>query len=220
MFALNQGEVCTCPSRALIQRGHYSEFLDAAIARTETDRAGPPAGHGHDDRRAGLQRPAAEDPLLPGHRPAGGREGPDGRSNASSTTASWRAATTSSRPSSRATTGCGSSRRRSSARSSSVTSFADFDDAIRIAERHAVRPRAQASGPGTSTPRTARAARSRQAGSGRTATTPTRRTRPSAATSSPGIGRENHKMMLEHYQQTKNLLVSYSPKKLGLLLEA
>ncbi|WP_336084513.1 aldehyde dehydrogenase [Nocardia sp. SSK8] len=30
-----------------------------------------------------------------------------------------------------------------------------------------------------------------------------------------GIGRENHKMMLEHYQQTKNLLVSYSPQKLG-----
>lgn len=30
-----------------------------------------------------------------------------------------------------------------------------------------------------------------------------------------GIGRENHKMMLDHYQQTKNLLVSYSPKPLG-----
>jgi aldehyde dehydrogenase len=30
-----------------------------------------------------------------------------------------------------------------------------------------------------------------------------------------GLGRENHKMMLDHYQQTKNLLVSYSPKKLG-----
>jgi aldehyde dehydrogenase len=30
-----------------------------------------------------------------------------------------------------------------------------------------------------------------------------------------GIGRETHKMMLGHYQQTKNLLVSYSPKKLG-----
>ena len=30
-----------------------------------------------------------------------------------------------------------------------------------------------------------------------------------------GIGRENHKMMLNHYQQTKNLLVSYSPKALG-----
>jgi aldehyde dehydrogenase len=30
-----------------------------------------------------------------------------------------------------------------------------------------------------------------------------------------GIGRENHKMMLDHYQQTKNILMSYSPKVLG-----
>jgi aldehyde dehydrogenase len=30
-----------------------------------------------------------------------------------------------------------------------------------------------------------------------------------------GIGRENHKMMMDHYQQTKNLLVSYSPNALG-----
>jgi aldehyde dehydrogenase len=30
-----------------------------------------------------------------------------------------------------------------------------------------------------------------------------------------GIGRENHAMMLDHYQQTKNLLVSYSPNALG-----
>ena len=30
-----------------------------------------------------------------------------------------------------------------------------------------------------------------------------------------GIGRENHKMMLDHYQQTKNLLVSYSDKAQG-----
>ncbi len=31
-----------------------------------------------------------------------------------------------------------------------------------------------------------------------------------------GFGRETHKMMLDHYQQTKNLLVSYSPKAMGL----
>ena len=31
-----------------------------------------------------------------------------------------------------------------------------------------------------------------------------------------GIGRETHKMMLEHYSQTKNLLVSYATKPLGL----
>jgi len=30
-----------------------------------------------------------------------------------------------------------------------------------------------------------------------------------------GIGLETHKMMLEHYQQTKNLLVSYSPTAMG-----
>ena len=35
-----------------------------------------------------------------------------------------------------------------------------------------------------------------------------------------GIGRENHKMMLDHYQQTKNLLVSYTPGRARLLLMA
>ncbi len=30
-----------------------------------------------------------------------------------------------------------------------------------------------------------------------------------------GVGRENHKMMLSHYQQTKNLLVSYDEKPMG-----
>src|SRR3954464_3422253 len=34
MFALNQGEVCTCPSRALVQQGHYRDFMAAAVART------------------------------------------------------------------------------------------------------------------------------------------------------------------------------------------
>ena len=35
MFALNQGEVCTCPSRALIQGGIYDDFLAQAVERTE-----------------------------------------------------------------------------------------------------------------------------------------------------------------------------------------
>ena len=40
--------------------------------------------------------------------------------------------------------------------------------------------------------------------------------RPLASTSiQSGIGRETHKMMLDHYQQTKNVLVSYSPNALG-----
>ena len=35
MFALNQGEVCTCPSRALVQSSIYSDFVPDAIARVE-----------------------------------------------------------------------------------------------------------------------------------------------------------------------------------------
>ncbi|MER6692445.1 acetaldehyde dehydrogenase ExaC, partial [Streptomyces minutiscleroticus] len=42
MFALNQGEVCTCPSRALVQQGHYDEFMAAAVARTEQIKPGNP----------------------------------------------------------------------------------------------------------------------------------------------------------------------------------
>jgi len=42
MFALNQGEVCTCPSRALIQQGHYSDFLAAGVKRVENMKQGNP----------------------------------------------------------------------------------------------------------------------------------------------------------------------------------
>jgi len=35
MFALNQGEVCTCPSRALIQESIYDEFIERAVKRVE-----------------------------------------------------------------------------------------------------------------------------------------------------------------------------------------
>ena len=35
MFALNQGEVCTCPSRVLIQESIYDKFMERAIARTK-----------------------------------------------------------------------------------------------------------------------------------------------------------------------------------------
>ncbi|HWJ11127.1 MAG TPA: aldehyde dehydrogenase family protein, partial [Nocardioides sp.] len=42
MFALNQGEVCTCPSRALVQRSIYSDFVGDAIARVEKIKQGNP----------------------------------------------------------------------------------------------------------------------------------------------------------------------------------
>ncbi len=42
MFALNQGEVCTCPSRALIQGGMYSDFLADGVKRVEQIKQGDP----------------------------------------------------------------------------------------------------------------------------------------------------------------------------------
>ncbi|HOK46345.1 MAG TPA: aldehyde dehydrogenase family protein [Bryobacteraceae bacterium] len=42
MFALNQGEVCTCPSRALIQENIYDEFMERAIKRVQAIKLGDP----------------------------------------------------------------------------------------------------------------------------------------------------------------------------------
>src|SRR5205823_12088490 len=42
MFALNQGEVCTCPSRALIQGGMYTDFLADGVKRVEQIKQGDP----------------------------------------------------------------------------------------------------------------------------------------------------------------------------------
>jgi aldehyde dehydrogenase len=40
MFALNQGEVCTCPSRAIIQESIYDEFMERAIDRVKKNHSG------------------------------------------------------------------------------------------------------------------------------------------------------------------------------------
>jgi aldehyde dehydrogenase len=42
MFALNQGEVCTCPSRALVQKSIYERFMERAVKRVQGIRQGDP----------------------------------------------------------------------------------------------------------------------------------------------------------------------------------
>src|SRR6202007_957960 len=42
MFALNQGEVCTCPSRALIQESAYDRFMERALKRVQAIKQGNP----------------------------------------------------------------------------------------------------------------------------------------------------------------------------------
>jgi aldehyde dehydrogenase len=42
LFAFNQGEVCTCPSRALIQESIYDRFIERALQRVAAIKQGNP----------------------------------------------------------------------------------------------------------------------------------------------------------------------------------
>ncbi|MFF1354695.1 aldehyde dehydrogenase family protein [Streptomyces sp. NPDC058297] len=213
MFALNQGEVCTCPSRALIQQGHYSEFVDAAIARTEAIKPGNPLDT---DTMIGAQ--ASNDQLqkILSYLDIGQQEG------AKVLTGGQRIEYDGELAGGyyvQPTIFEGNNRMRIFQEEIfgpvvSVASFADYDDAIKIANDTLY---GLGAGVWTRDINTAyRAGRSIQAGR---VWTNCYHAYPAHAAfggyKQSGIGRENHKMMLEHYQQTKNVLVSYSPKKLG-----
>ncbi|MEV5608925.1 aldehyde dehydrogenase family protein [Streptomyces sp. NPDC052225] len=213
MFALNQGEVCTCPSRALIQQGHYSEFLDAAIARTEAIKPGHPLDT---DTMIGAQ--ASNDQLqkILSYLDIGQQEG------AKVLTGGQRIEYDGELAGGyyvQPTIFEGSNRMRIFQEEIfgpvvSVASFADYDDAIKIANDTLY---GLGAGVWTRDINTAyRAGRSIQAGR---VWTNCYHAYPAHAAfggyKQSGIGRENHKMMLDHYQQTKNLLVSYSAQKLG-----
>ena len=114
MFALNQGEVCTCPSRALVQRSIYERFMEQAIKRVEAIRQGDPYDM---STQIGAQASNDQYEKILSYIDIGKKEGAkvlDRRRRQQASRASSPAATTSSRPYSRATTRCGCSRRRSS----------------------------------------------------------------------------------------------------------
>ena len=118
------------------------------------------------------------------------------------------------RPFSKVTTRCASSRRRSSDRFSRVTKFKDDEEALSIAN-----DTLYGLGAGVWTRDGNRAYRFGRAIQAGRVWTNCYHLYPAHAAfggyKQSGIGRENHKMMLDHYQQTKNMLVSYSPKALG-----
>jgi len=213
MFALNQGEVCTCPSRALIQESVYDQFMADAVERTKAVTQGNPLDTG---TMIGAQ--ASNDQLekILSYIDIGQREG------AKVLTGGERAHFAGDLAGGyyvQPTIFEGENRMRIFQEEIfgpvvSVTRFTDTDDAIKIAN-----DTLYGLGAGVWT-RDMHAAyhlgRSIQAGR---VWTNCYHLYPAHAAfggyKQSGIGRENHKMMLEHYQQTKNLLVSYSPRKLG-----
>ncbi|MZE76428.1 acetaldehyde dehydrogenase ExaC [Streptomyces xinghaiensis] len=213
MFALNQGEVCTCPSRALIQQGHYREFLDAAVARTEKIVPGHPLDT---DTMIGAQ--ASNDQLqkILSYLDIGRQEGAKVLTGGEQISAGG---DMEGGYYVQPTIFEGGNHMRIFQEEIfgpvvSVTSFSDFDDAMKTANDTLY---GLGAGVWTRDINTAyRAGRTIQAGR---VWTNCYHAYPAHAAfggyKQSGIGRENHRMMLEHYQQTKNLLVSYSPKKLG-----
>ncbi|ABQ67070.1 MULTISPECIES: aldehyde dehydrogenase [Sphingomonadales] len=213
MFALNQGEVCTCPSRALVQESIYERFIERAVARVGKIRQGSPL-----DPATMIGAQASNDQLekILSYIAIGREEG------ARVLTGGDRAVLGGELAEGYYVTPTvleGHNRMRIFQEEIfgpvlSVTTFKDEADALAIANDTLYGLGAGVwSRNGTTAYRMGRAIQA-----GRVWTNCYHAYPAHAAFGGykqSGIGRENHKMMLDHYQQTKNLLVSYSPKALG-----
>jgi aldehyde dehydrogenase len=213
MFALNQGEVCTCPSRALIQGDIYADFLGDAVKRTEQIKQGHPLDT---DTMIGAQ--ASNDQLekILSYIEIGRAEG------AKILTGGERAdlgGELSGGYYMQPTIFEGDNSMRIFQEEIfgpvvSVARFSDYDDAIKIANDTLYGLGAAVwSRDGNVA---YRAGRDIQAGR---VWVNNYHAYPAHAAfggyKQSGIGRENHKMMLDHYQNTKNMLVSYSQNAQG-----
>jgi aldehyde dehydrogenase len=213
MFALNQGEVCTCPSRGLIDTKFYDKFLGDVTKRTQAVVQGHPL-----DLSTMIGAQASNDQLqkILSYIEIGKKEG------AKIITGGEQADLGGELSGGYYVTPTifeGTNKMRIFQEEIfgpvvSVTKFDGFDNAMEIAN-----DTLYGLGAGVWTRDTNTAYRAgREIKAGRVWTNCYHAYPAGAAFGgykSSGIGRENHKMMLDHYQQTKNLLVSYSPNKLG-----
>ncbi len=213
MFALNQGEVCTCPSRALVQEKVYDRFMERAVARTKAIKQGHPL-----DATTMIGAQASNDQLekILSYLDIGRQEG------AKVLTGGQRAKMEGELADGyyvEPTIFEGHNRMRIFQEEIfgpvvSVTKFKDEDEALQIAN-----DTLYGLGAGVWTRNGTRAYRFGRAVQAGRVWTNCYHLYPAHAAfggyKQSGIGRETHKMMLDHYQQTKNMLVSYSPKALG-----
>ncbi|MER2164062.1 MAG: aldehyde dehydrogenase, partial [Psychrobacter alimentarius] len=213
MFALNQGEVCTCPSRALVHESIYDEFIKRCIARVEAIKMGNPLDT---DTMIGAQASSDQLEKILSYLDIGKKEGAkvlvggeqakhDGDlSDGYYVKPTIFEGTNDMRVFQEEIFGP----------VLAVTTFKDDEEAMKIAN-----DTLYGLGAGVWTRSVHKAYRfGRGIQAGRVWTN-CYHIYPSHAAfggyKQSGIGRENHLMMLDHYQQTKNMLVSYSPKKMG-----
>lgn len=213
MFALNQGEVCTCPSRALIHESIYDQFMERALERVKAIKTGNPL-----DRTVmmGAQASAEQMEKILSYLDIGKQEGAECLiGGAQNKLEGELAGGYYVQP----TVFKGDNKMRIFQEEIfgpvvSVTTFKSKEEALRIANDTLY---GLGSGVWTRDMNTAyRFGRGIQAGR---VWTNCYHAYPAHAAfggyKASGIGRETHLMMLSHYQQTKNMLVSYSENKLG-----
>ncbi len=213
MFALNQGEVCTCPSRALVHSSIYDRFMERAIARVGKIVQGDPL-----EMSTMIGAQASNDQLekILSYLDIGKQEGAKvliggERARLEGELAEGYYV--------QPTVFEGHNKMRIFQEEIfgpvlSVTKFDSDEEALSIAN-----DTLYGLGAGVWTRDGNRAYRFGRAVQAGRVWTNCYHLYPAHAAfggyKASGIGRENHKMMLDHYQQTKNMLVSYSPKALG-----
>ena len=213
MFALNQGEVCTCSSRALVHESIYDEFMKRCIARVKAIKMGNPLDT---DTMIGAQASSDQLEKILSYLDIGKKEGAkvlvggelakhDGdMANGYYVQPTIFEGTNDMRVFQEEIFGP----------VLAVTTFKDDEEAMALAN-----DTLYGLGAGVWTRNGTRAYRfGRGIKAGRVWTNCYHLYPAHSAFGGykqSGIGRENHLMMLDHYQQTKNMLVSYSPKAMG-----
>jgi len=214
LYAFNKGEVCTAPSRALIQQDIYDEFMARALGRIEAIKQGNPLDT---DTQLGAQVSAQQLEKIASYVEIGRNEGAEvliggERAKVDSEFADGYYF--------QPTVLKGHNKMRVFQEEIfgpvlAVTTFKDDAEALEIAN-----DTLYGLGAGVWTRDGSRAyTMGRKIKAGRVWTNCYHEYPAGAAFGGykiSGIGRENHRMMLDHYSQTKNLLVSYSTKPLGL----
>jgi len=213
LFAFNQGEVCTCPSRALIHESIYDRFVARAIDRVKAIKQGNPLDT---DTMMGAQASSMQLDKILSYLEIGKQEGAQcliggGRAQLGGDLAGGYYI----QPTLfKGTNDMRIFREEIFGPVLAVTTFKTEEEALRIANDT---PYGLGAGVWSRDINTAfRMGKGIKAGR---VWTNCYHAYPAHATfggyKESGIGRETHKMMLDHYQQTKNLLVSYSQQKLG-----